>query len=130
MEWKQLIFFLQEIDNLIVECLIVLGQLIYLGNEKVENLFRIVDLIDVKDLLFSLVGHIMRSQPITFEPYWINELCKYFFIMDIFYLSWNQGIIPLLSIDISPNAIKKSRFMFSLVQISMKVWQNLRNLIE
>ena len=59
MHGEEFIFFLQEIDNLVVIRLIVLRMLVKLRNELVKGLLRVVDLIDLHYSFFGLVDHIM-----------------------------------------------------------------------
>lgn len=74
MGWEKLIFFLEEMHYLVVHWFVVFRVFVKLGNEEVENLIWIVELIYLNNLLLASVSESVGCQPIPFEPHRFHEV--------------------------------------------------------
>ena len=50
----------------------------------VEYLFRIVFLMNLENLMFSLIDQIMCSKPVSFIPYTFDDLVDFLAVVDCF----------------------------------------------
>ena len=124
------VLLLQLAHNLFAEERVAPGVLEQLGDEEVEDLVRIVEVLCFKYLLPGFAGHSVARQPVPLEPHRFHELAQHSLIMQVLHVFRVQRVLPLIGLDFAPNASIKTLLALLFVEVGTHVGQHFWEFVQ